>query len=41
MAATGDSVCACDACGHVACGLVGGEGDLACCGGNMRELTNE
>jgi len=36
-----DEVYKCDICGNVVKVMEGGDGDLACCGQNMRQLTGE
>lgn len=41
MGAEKDKIYKCDTCGNVAYMLVGGDGDLVCCGENMRPLTAE
>jgi superoxide reductase len=31
----------CDVCGNVVSVVIGGDGDLVCCGENMRQLSRE
>lgn len=39
MGAQKDEIYKCDTCGNVVYVMVGGDGDLVCCGENMRPLT--
>lgn len=41
MGAVKDEIYKCDTCGNVAYMLKGGDGDLVCCGENMRPLDKE
>lgn len=41
MGAVKDAIYKCDVCGNVALVLEGGDGDLVCCGDNMRQLTTD
>jgi desulfoferrodoxin-like iron-binding protein len=41
VGAVRNEICRCDVCGHAVFVMEGGEGDLVCCGENMKLLTSD
>ena len=41
MGAVKDEIYKCETCGNIVMVLEGGDGDLVCCGENMKQLTTD